>query len=231
MKKDFKNQTGITLVALVITIIVLLILAIVSVKILTDSSIIGHANNAVTKYGAAQSTEETSIADAEIKMDTYASKIGGSSSEQSGQAFPFEAGATANTVRLNSHPTFVSTYLSNYGDFDNCPEVESNEGLLQIVYYASNGNTYLDFIVFGQDDVHLAHYFYNFSNTNVTLTLEVSKDVEEEKTLAPGWNQLNLTTHEVTSLTEMPTFTNVSVESHSNEKFPVMYPDVLLKIN
>ena len=76
MKKNLKNERGITLVALVITIIVLLILAIVSVKILTDSSIIGHANNAVTAYGAAQSAEETSVTDAVSKMDDYASKIG-----------------------------------------------------------------------------------------------------------------------------------------------------------
>ena len=79
-----KNEKGITLVALVITIIVLLILAIVSVKILTDSSIIGHANNAVTAYGAAQEAEETSISNAESKMDDYASKIGGGSNSSSG---------------------------------------------------------------------------------------------------------------------------------------------------
>ena len=47
-----KGQKGITLVALVITIIVLLILAGVSISVLTNTNILGNANNAVTKYNA-----------------------------------------------------------------------------------------------------------------------------------------------------------------------------------
>lgn len=51
------TQTGITLIALVITIVVLLILVSVSIKLVLDGGIIAHANNAVDKYGKAQQNE------------------------------------------------------------------------------------------------------------------------------------------------------------------------------
>ncbi len=58
MKKDAK-ENGITLVALVVTIIVLLILAGVSLSlVLGDNGIITRAQDAVTKYKEAETTEE-----------------------------------------------------------------------------------------------------------------------------------------------------------------------------
>ncbi len=64
-----KAEKGITLVALVITIIVLLILAMVAIKIVLDSAIINHAENARNDYQAAQVEEETAINNATIKMN------------------------------------------------------------------------------------------------------------------------------------------------------------------
>lgn len=51
MKQKFKNEKGITLVALVITIIVLLILAGVTLSmVMGDSGIFGKANSAKQNY-------------------------------------------------------------------------------------------------------------------------------------------------------------------------------------
>lgn len=66
-----KAQKGITLVALVITIIVLLILAMVSISIITDSNLIGHAENGVNAYNAAQYAENQTINAAETYMNQY----------------------------------------------------------------------------------------------------------------------------------------------------------------
>lgn len=57
--KRIKKQSGITIVALIITIIVLLILAVVAIRAVTGDSIIAHAKNARDKY--AESSENESI--------------------------------------------------------------------------------------------------------------------------------------------------------------------------
>ena len=71
MKENLKNKKGITLIALVITIIVLLILAIVTIRIMTNQNIIGHANNAVTSYNEAQNNESEQLTWAEQLMKNY----------------------------------------------------------------------------------------------------------------------------------------------------------------
>ena len=58
MKKNLKENKGITLIALIITIIVLLILAVVTINAVNEGSIFAHANNAVTKYNAAATEEK-----------------------------------------------------------------------------------------------------------------------------------------------------------------------------
>ena len=52
-----KAQSGITLVALIITIIVLLILAMVSISLVINSGIISKTNEAVNKYQAQEDNE------------------------------------------------------------------------------------------------------------------------------------------------------------------------------
>ena len=62
------RNKGITLIALVITIIVLLILAIVSINLVMNGGIIGHAESAVKKYEAAQTDEQDKISGVEQYM-------------------------------------------------------------------------------------------------------------------------------------------------------------------
>ena len=60
MKKQ-KTQKGITLIALIITIVVLMILAVVAIGAVQDSDIIGHAEDAATKYNTAAKKEEDEL--------------------------------------------------------------------------------------------------------------------------------------------------------------------------
>lgn len=71
MKKNFKTNKGITLIALIITIIVLLILAMVSIKLVWDGGIIEHSKNAVNAYNEAQQNEKDQITAAEQEMNKY----------------------------------------------------------------------------------------------------------------------------------------------------------------
>ena len=68
MKEKFKNNKGITLVALVITIIVLLILAMVSIKIAIDGGLIGKSNETVTIHEEAKMKESVQLAVAQCYM-------------------------------------------------------------------------------------------------------------------------------------------------------------------
>ena len=71
MKKGFKRNRGITLIALIITIIVMLILVAVSVNILIKSNLIGTAEKATNKYKTA--SEEESEGVITINGKTYSS--------------------------------------------------------------------------------------------------------------------------------------------------------------
>lgn len=72
MKEKLNNKKGITLIALIITIIVLLILAIVSIKILIDQGIIGHAQNATSKYTVEQEKELIGIGYSNYQIQKFA---------------------------------------------------------------------------------------------------------------------------------------------------------------
>ena len=65
METRFKNSKGITLVALIITIIVLLILAIVSIRLVMNDGIIGHAEKVRKDYKEAEVQEQIKLAYAE----------------------------------------------------------------------------------------------------------------------------------------------------------------------
>ena len=64
-----KNQKGITLVALIVTIIVMLILVAVSVTILVNSNLIGHAEKAGAAYNNATDDVKTLGSDKIIDGD------------------------------------------------------------------------------------------------------------------------------------------------------------------
>lgn len=66
-----KAQSGITLVALIITIIVLLILAMVSISLLMNSGIIDKSNHAVNQYRASEINEQQQLNSAYNWMNNY----------------------------------------------------------------------------------------------------------------------------------------------------------------
>ena len=73
----FKNERGITLVALVVTIIVLLILAGVAISLtLSDDGIFGRAQNATEKYDEAAKNENTMLQEVVNTYDNYVQNLG-----------------------------------------------------------------------------------------------------------------------------------------------------------
>ena len=68
MKQKFKNNHGITLIALIITIIVLLILAMVSIKIAIVGGLITKAKSATNTYTIEQEKEQIQLAYADYKL-------------------------------------------------------------------------------------------------------------------------------------------------------------------
>lgn len=68
-----KAQSGITLVALIITIIVLLILAMVSISLVMNSGIIDKSNHAVNQYKASEINEQQQLNSAYNWMANYIS--------------------------------------------------------------------------------------------------------------------------------------------------------------
>ena len=75
MKKMYKTQKGITLVALVITIIVLVILAAVSINAVMNDGLIKNAETAVGKYEAAKEKEETELGNLLQKIENAKGKV------------------------------------------------------------------------------------------------------------------------------------------------------------
>ena len=68
----FKNQKGITLVALVITIVVLLILAGVAITLaVNQGELFNHANNAVTEWNDKVNQEDKAINNALNYLETH----------------------------------------------------------------------------------------------------------------------------------------------------------------
>ena len=67
-KNLFKIESGITLVALIITIIVLLILAMVSIRLVMNGGIITRADNAVSDYKSSEEIEQIQLGYSEYQM-------------------------------------------------------------------------------------------------------------------------------------------------------------------
>ena len=98
--KIFKHNSGITLIALVITIIVLLILAGVALATLTgNTSIIDNANNAVERYN--QSANEDQNVLNQVK-DLFAKYMGGEQSGETGDDDDDDTPPAATEVTLTA---------------------------------------------------------------------------------------------------------------------------------
>ena len=74
--KNFKQEIGITLIALIITIVVLLILAVVAIGQAKESNIVGYAQNAAGKYEEGKGLENNTIKDMESVLEEYAQEGG-----------------------------------------------------------------------------------------------------------------------------------------------------------
>jgi len=75
MNKKFKNQSGITLIALIITIIILVILAAVSIRAVYNMGIVGHAINGTQQYAEGAVAENRMFGDIGSFIDNAVSKI------------------------------------------------------------------------------------------------------------------------------------------------------------
>lgn len=70
-----KNQTGITLIALIITIIILVILAAVSIRAVYNMGIVGHAINGTQQYAQRAVEENVMFGETTSKIDEAVAKV------------------------------------------------------------------------------------------------------------------------------------------------------------
>lgn len=77
----FKNERGITLVALVITIVILIILATVSISIALNQNLIGQAQAGAESFQQASETEKKEITNVEYWVNDAIAGIQGGDSE------------------------------------------------------------------------------------------------------------------------------------------------------
>ena len=74
-KSNMRKETGITLIALIITIIILVILAAVSIRAVTNMGIVGHAINGTQDYARASKQENKTLGDASNYIDNALAKL------------------------------------------------------------------------------------------------------------------------------------------------------------
>lgn len=99
--KNLKNQTGITLVALVVTIIVLLILAGVSLNLVAGSDgILSKASGAVDKNQIATVQESADLALAEAKADYLEAKYADRDLADGQETFPAYLAANLSSYKV-----------------------------------------------------------------------------------------------------------------------------------
>ena len=128
MRKMFKNKSGITLIALVVTIVVLLILAGVSISLVVDKNgIIQKSKDARREYGQAKANEQEDLSNlsdmideatgkvAKIDVNTKASKNGTINGEEGNSNNP--------TIPKNYIP--IDTATSTWGDGSTAPSQDS----------------------------------------------------------------------------------------------------------
>jgi len=125
----YKNS-GITLIALVITIIILLILAGLSISALTGSGLFGKANDAVNKYGNAQNQENSILREYENYINNLENNISSEDNKDKMIHFTIDGvqyecpdgwtwddfiGSDKNTLGFYNFRNFVEKYDSTTG--------------------------------------------------------------------------------------------------------------------
>ena len=134
MNKMFKNKSGITLIALVVTIVVLLILAGVSISLVLDNNgIIKRSKDARNKYGEAKDNEQAQMSGVSDWIDNQVGGNGGTSKPiKVGVNEKATSNGTINGEEGNSNnPTIPAGYVpintdtSNWGDGSSAPTQDS----------------------------------------------------------------------------------------------------------
>ena len=152
MNRILKENKGITLIALVITIIILLILAIVTINILINEGIIGHAETAVNAYDERQAREQVMLCYNEWKMgrvsgettslyDHFVAKYGADNVTDNGDG-SINVKVTTNLatytylLKENGEITLINTEKSNGGGSTTPGQQEQQEEQASATFYA-----------------------------------------------------------------------------------------------
>ena len=175
MRKLFKNEIGITLVALVVTIIILLILAGISIATLTGSGLFEKARLAEQKSKNEQEKEEVILTDYENKISEY---VNGTRNDYSNKRNKLNSvkGTTNITlpdkfseIKIVSEYPGQRTYTVNiiYDELTNENKIYSS-GM-----YAGNAGAYYISWIVSQKNIQLVTFYeYGSDVTNdVTTTI------------------------------------------------------------
>lgn len=152
-KINQKNNTGITLIALIVTIIVLLILAGVSISLITGSNgILAKAENAVSATNEATIIEEVQLAISEGTMEYYLESEAGDLAQYLAEKFsPYEAGSGAkisfledgNILYETKNGESISLEMDENGKVELIGKIgeDGRVKLERTVTYSANGGT------------------------------------------------------------------------------------------
>ena len=156
-KRNFKSNSGITLVALIITIIVLLILAMVSIRLVMNGGIIDRANRGTQAYSEAEIQEQIKLAYSEWQTAQFTGDSNGDAA------------------------TFMQTRLRTALK-DNGLAVSGSNGVF--VVKLSNNDKYIYDTTTGKmlDEVPISAYPTVTASTNNSAVTENSKYISNGKT-------------------------------------------------
>ena len=140
MKTKFKNQSGITLIALIITIIILVILAAVSIRAITNMGIVGHAINGTQDYANASNNENQILGDTGNLIGDTVSRI----NEIQGRSNSSGGGETVESTGENEQNIELLNLLKDYV----LGEVSEETGLRpgKNIFSIFDENTFTSFI-------------------------------------------------------------------------------------
>ena len=176
MKRNLKEEKGITLVALIITIIVLLILAVVTISAVNEGSLFAHANNAAKTYSEAQEKENKMIADylTELKKHDNGSGNNDNNSSIIGKWYYYgNIGNDEYAINITS-TTVTGGYFDRYTDV----KYSLDGNVLTITYKKERNNEYVDdYKVFYIVDNKFC-FFYDDENNEIDDLFLVKDNAE-----------------------------------------------------
>ena len=143
--KKFKTESGITLVALIITIIILILLAAISISGLFKAKIINTATDAAIKYGQEQQKEIDMLKDLDeyIEYDLSGKKFKVELSPKKVTAYKMEVTAKVTRAKAGVESYRFDYKLSTDADWTQGEEIKTDEEEYNYTYEnLSNGEEY-----------------------------------------------------------------------------------------